>query len=75
MILAAATAVRLAAAACILWFALADREGLRALWLLPVRDIFGLASWALALTKRDFIWRGNRFGLERDGRIVPRETS
>jgi ceramide glucosyltransferase len=74
-ILAAATAIRLATAACVLWFALADREGLRALWLLPVRDIFGLASWALALTKRDFIWRGNRFGLERDGRIVPRGTS
>ena len=49
-----------------------DREGLRALWLLPLRDLLALASWYLALTRRSFVWRGNRFGLTRDGRIVPR---
>ncbi len=54
---------------------LEDREGLRALWLLPLRDLIALLSWYVALTRRSFIWRGHRFGLTRDGRIVPREVS
>jgi ceramide glucosyltransferase len=49
-----------------------DREGVRALALLPLRDLVGLASWAAALTKRSFVWRGLKFGLTRDGRILPR---
>jgi ceramide glucosyltransferase len=53
---------------------LKDREGLRALWLLPFRDLLALASWYLAITRRSFVWRGNRFGLTRDGRIVPRAS-
>jgi ceramide glucosyltransferase len=67
----AALAVRLGTAAM---FAnvMKDREGLRALWLLPVRDLLALASWYVALTRRSFVWRGNTFGLTREGRIVPR---
>lgn len=53
---------------------LSDAEGRRALWLLPVRDVFALVSWYIALTRRSFEWRGLRFGLTKDGRIVPRDT-
>ncbi|MCC6914339.1 MAG: bacteriohopanetetrol glucosamine biosynthesis glycosyltransferase HpnI [Rhodospirillaceae bacterium] len=53
---------------------LGDREGQRAAWLLPVRDLFGLVSWYIALTRRTFEWRGLRFGLTKDGRIVPRDN-
>jgi len=49
-----------------------DRESIAALWLLPLRDFIALGSWWLALTRRSFEWRGHRFGLTRDGRIVPR---
>lgn len=53
---------------------LGDREGQRAVWLLPVRDLFALVSWYIALTRRTFEWRGLRFGLTKDGRIVPRDN-
>jgi ceramide glucosyltransferase len=66
-----ALAVRLGTAAIFAAF-MKDREGLRALWLLPVRDLLALASWYVALTRRSFVWRGNTFGLTREGRIVPR---
>ncbi len=49
-----------------------DRESVGALWLLPFRDVVALGSWWLALTRRSFEWRGHRFGLTRDGQIVPR---
>lgn len=50
-----------------------DLEGRRASWLLPVRDMFALISWYIAITRRSFEWRGLRFGLTKDGRIVPRD--
>ncbi len=53
---------------------LRDWEGLRSLWLLPFRDVAGLASWLLAYAKRTTIWRGNEFVLTRDGRLVAREA-
>ena len=52
-----------------------DREGMRILHWLPLRDLAGLASWFVALSKRSFVWRDFRFGLTRDGRIVPREST
>jgi ceramide glucosyltransferase len=62
--------VRLGTAAAV---ALLFRDGgsLRALWLLPLRDIAGLLFWGLALGKRSFVWRGQEFELARDGRIIP----
>jgi ceramide glucosyltransferase len=51
-----------------------DREGVRSGGWLPLRDIVGLGSWFLALTKRRFVWRGLEFKLARDGRIVPRQV-
>jgi len=71
--LAGAVSARLATTAVVL-LVIGDREGLRSLWLLPVRDVLGLASWALAFTQRTVIWRGAEFVLTRNGRLVPREA-
>lgn len=67
-----ATVMRLATAMAIAR-RLGDVESVRALPLLPIRDILALASWYIALTRRTFVWRGLRFGLTKDGRIVPRD--
>lgn len=69
--LAAAVAVRVGTRAAI-FRRIGDREGPRYLAWLPVRDVAGLASWLVAFFKRSFVWRDMRFGLTRDGRIVPR---
>jgi ceramide glucosyltransferase len=71
-VLAGTVAVRMAGAAIVLDRVVRDREGLAALWLLPLRDIFGLAVWFVAILQRDFVRRGQRFGLTHDGRIVAR---
>ncbi len=72
-LLAAAVAVRLVCAAAILRWGIGDREGLRCLYLLPFRDLAGFYSWLLAYTKRTTIWRGNRFIVTGDGRLVAPE--
>src|SRR6185437_14451088 len=48
---------------------LRDEQVLRDLWLLPLRDFFGLAFWAWSFAGDTVIWRGERFRL-RDGRIT-----
>ncbi len=73
-VLAMVLGIRQATCWAFLGWGLRDREGLRSLWLLPFRDIAGLASWFLAYTKRTTIWRGNKFVLTRDGRLVAREA-
>ncbi|MGF1608704.1 MAG: bacteriohopanetetrol glucosamine biosynthesis glycosyltransferase HpnI [Kiloniellales bacterium] len=70
-VLAATLAVRLGTAAGTAAL-FGDSAGLRALWLLPLRDAAGLVFWCLALGKRRFVWRDHEFELTRDGRIVPR---
>lgn len=71
-VLAAVLAIRLGVAGYLLASVLEDREGLAALWLLPLRDLAGMVFWFLAIVKRDFVRRGKRFGLLPDGRIVPK---
>ena len=70
-VLGGTIAIRVISAGLISW-ALGDREGLKALWLLPVRDVLGLAVWLVTMLKRDFVRRGQRFALKEDGRIIPR---
>jgi len=69
-ILAGAVAVRMASAAVILGWGFRDREGLKSLWMLPLRDTLSLASWFLAFAKRTTIWRGSEFILTKDGRLI-----
>jgi ceramide glucosyltransferase len=51
---------------------LRDRQVLRDLWLLPVRDLFALGFWAWSFAGDTVVWRGERFHL-RGGRILKRE--
>jgi ceramide glucosyltransferase len=47
---------------------LCDRQVLRDLWLLPLRDLFGLIFWAWSFAGDTVVWRGERFRL-RSGRL------
>jgi ceramide glucosyltransferase len=73
--LAGALLVRLLTAAGILARGLGEREGLRSLPLLPLRDLGGLVSWALAFGQRTVVWRGKEFLLTRHGRMLPRQPA
>jgi ceramide glucosyltransferase len=53
---------------------LRDEQVLRDLWLLPLRDLFGLIFWAWSFAGDTVVWRGHRFHL-RDGRITPAEPT
>lgn len=43
---------------------LRDGQVLRDLWLLPLRDSFGLLLWAWSYAGNDVVWRGERFRLK-----------
>ena len=49
---------------------LRDEQVLRDLWLLPLRDFFGLVFWAWSFASDTVVWRGERFTL-RNGHIAP----
>jgi len=68
--LAGISGLRLATAAVILGWGFRDREGLKSLALLPLRDLAALVSWVLALTKKTVIWRGSKLILTRNGRLA-----
>jgi len=53
---------------------LGDEQVLRDLWLLPLRDFFGLWFWAWSFAGDTVVWRGELFAL-RDGRITPVASS
>ena len=48
---------------------LRDEQVLRDLWLLPVRDLFGLLFWFWSFAGDTVVWRGEEFRL-RDGKIT-----
>jgi len=48
---------------------LGDRDGIRRLWLLPLRDIAGLFVWLASLTGRKVHWRGRVFALHGNAMI------
>jgi ceramide glucosyltransferase len=49
---------------------LRDSQVLRDVWLIPVRDFFGLIFWAWSYASDTVVWRGERFRLRR-GRLEP----
>lgn len=49
---------------------LRDGQVMRDVWLLPLRDCFGLGFWAWSFASDVVVWRGDRFRL-RKGRIAP----
>ncbi len=40
-------------------------------WMVWLKDVLGLALWAAAFLGNTVIWRGARFRVQRDGRLVP----
>ena len=48
---------------------LRDEQVLRDIWLLPLRDFFGLGFWAWSFASHTVVWRGEEFELE-NGRIT-----
>ena len=65
----AGEAVRMFSAVAAMWAA-GDRGCGRAAFV-PFRDLFGFAVWCGGMTGNTVEWRGLRFHLRRDGRIVP----
>lgn len=61
-VMSATIAMRLGCAASSCLF-LGDREGLRTLWLLPLRDLAGAATWAASFLQREVHWKGRVFVL------------
>ena len=49
---------------------LGDGQVLRDIYLLPLRDLFGLFFWIWSFADDTVVWRGELFHL-RDGRITP----
>ncbi len=52
---------------------LRDRQVLRDLWLLPLRDLFGVGFWAWSFAGDTVVWRGERFHLK-NGRLKKQAT-
>jgi ceramide glucosyltransferase len=50
---------------------LGSNDATRLIWLVPARDLFGLAVWAAGMVGDTVEWRGRRLRLARDGRITP----
>jgi ceramide glucosyltransferase len=68
LVLATTLAVRLGTTA-VTSTLLGDREGIRRLWLLPVRDTAGLFVWLASFIGRKVHWRGRVFVLSGNGMI------
>jgi ceramide glucosyltransferase len=45
------------------------KDALRLFFLIPARDLFGVAVWVAGLFGNSVVWRGRRLGLDREGRI------
>ncbi|MGE5414610.1 MAG: glycosyltransferase, partial [Syntrophomonadaceae bacterium] len=63
----------IAARIAMAWFVavrcLRDRTAIRRMWLVPARDLFGLAMWLGGFFGSSVVWRGTRYRLERGGRL------
>ena len=57
------------------WGVTRDRNSLLLCWLYPLRDFMGFFLWLASFTGGTFFWRGELYGFERGGRIVPKHRS
>jgi ceramide glucosyltransferase len=64
-------AIRYAMAFVAGWLVLRSSETLRLWWLIPVRDLWGIAVWGAGLFGDTVEWGSERLHLTPDGRIVP----
>ena len=63
-------AVRMAMAMVSGWMVMRSRDVLRLWFLLPIRDLFAAAVWAVGLLGKTVVWRGQRMRLDPQGRIM-----
>ncbi len=63
-------AVRIAAGIAAGVFVLEDRRVIPDFYLMPLRDLAGMAVWAAGLFGSTVVWRGSKLRLDREGRIV-----
>jgi ceramide glucosyltransferase len=63
-LLACTAAMRVAVAVVVGKFVLQDRQVIRFLPLIPIRDLLALLVWIASLAGHEVVWRGNRFTLE-----------
>jgi ceramide glucosyltransferase len=67
-LLAAVAVARFASGYLLCGPILDDRQTLRDLWLIPARDVVGVAVWFASFGGDTIVWRGERFHLK-DGRL------
>ena len=65
LVLAVTAITRLASAVVVGRVVLDDRQVLRDLWLVPLRDLMALAVWAVSFFGNNVEWRGVRFKLRK----------
>lgn len=70
MIFAAVLILRFAVAVVVGNGVLSDRNVLRYLWLLPLRDLIAFGVWVVSFFGHTVTWRGDRFQLK-DGKLIP----
>ena len=52
------------------WFRMRSKDVPRLFFLIPVRDLFGVAVWFAGLFGNTVFWRGRKLRLDREGRII-----
>jgi ceramide glucosyltransferase len=67
---AAILVIRMAMAIVAGWFRMRSKDVLKLFYLIPLRDLFGVAVWIVALFGNTVIWRGRKLRLDREGRII-----
>jgi ceramide glucosyltransferase len=67
--------VRLAMAMTAGWFVVRSKDVLRQFYLIPLRDLYSVAVWAVALFGNTVEWGGEILTLDRAGRIVAKRPS
>ena len=63
-------AIRLGMAITCGWFVLRTSDVLKYFYLIPLRDLWGVAIWAAGLFGDTVEWRGRRLRLDAEGRII-----
>jgi ceramide glucosyltransferase len=53
------------------WGVVRDGQARRRCWLYPLRDLLGFAIWCWSFLGSEIVWRGERYALERGGRMRP----
>jgi len=63
-------AIRMTMAMVSGWFKMRSKDVLKLFFLIPVRDLFGVAVWIAGLFGNTVMWRDRELRLDRDGRII-----